>query len=82
MEGTDLKLFNIIQMLFMLSFPAMGGSITRTIHYNPADADIQMENGWAVIEMAGFQQRGVPGTPLLPAVPEEHYFQRNPSGSD
>jgi hypothetical protein len=57
-------------MLFILSFPAVGGSITRTLHYNPADVDLKMENGWAVIEMPGFQQRGVPGTPLLPAVPE------------
>lgn len=70
MEETSLKLLNIMQMLFIFSFPAVGGSITRTIHYNPADVNIQMEGIWAVIEMPGFQQRGIPGTPLLPAVPE------------
>lgn len=70
MEGTDLKLLNIVQMLFIFSFPAVGGSITRTIHYSPADVNIQMEGIWAVIEMPGSQQRGIPGTPLLPAVPE------------
>ncbi len=70
MEGTNLKLLSIVQMIFLFCFPAAGGSITRTLHYRPADIDIQMENGWAVIEMPGFQQMGIPGTPLLPAVPE------------
>ncbi len=59
-----------MQTLLVLSLPAAGGSITRTIHFNPADVDLRMENCWTVVEMPGFQQRGNPGTPLLPAVPE------------
>lgn len=58
------------QLLFVLSFQVAGGSITRTLHYDPADVTLQMEHAWTVVEMPGFQQRGIPGTPLLPAVPE------------
>jgi len=70
MEEMDLKLVCIAQMLFILSFPVAGGSITRTLHFNPADVDLQLNDIWTVAVMPRFEQRGIPGTPLLPAIPE------------
>ena len=70
MEEMDLKLFRFAQVLFILSFPVAGGSITRTLHFNPADIDLQLNDIWTVIVMPQFEQRGIPGTPLLPAIPE------------
>ncbi|NOQ22015.1 MAG: hypothetical protein GQ565_05105 [Candidatus Aegiribacteria sp.] len=65
-----MKLVCFAQMLFILSFPVAGGSITRTLHFNPADVDLQLNDIWTVAVIPGFEQRGIPGTPLLPAIPE------------
>ncbi len=70
MEEIDLKLICFSQILLVLSFQAAGGSISRTLHFNPADVDLLMYDCWTVAEMPEFEQRGIPGTPLLPAVPE------------
>ena len=70
MEEIDLKSVLLVQMLLILSFPVAGGSISRTLQYDPADVGLQMKDDWSVVEMPGFQQRGIPGTPLLPAVAE------------
>ncbi len=66
----DLKLVCLAQMLLILSFPVVGGSITRTLHFSPADVSLQLNDIWTVAVMPGFEQRGIPGTPLLPAIPE------------
>ena len=65
-----MKLVYFAQMLFVLSLPAAGSSITRTLHFNPADVELQMNGIWTVAVMPQFEQRGNPGTPLLPAIPE------------
>ena len=70
MEEMDLKLVCFAQMLFVLSLPVAGGSITRTLHFNPADVELQLNDIWTVAVVPGFEQRGIPGTPLLPAIPE------------
>ncbi len=65
-----MKLICFSQILLVLSFQAAGGSISRTLHFNPADVELLMYDCWTVAEMPEFEQRGIPGTPLLPAVPE------------
>ncbi len=70
MEERVLKTFLAVQMVLVLSIPVTGGSITRTIHFNPADVELQMNQNWTVAVVPGFQQKGIPGTPLLPAVAE------------
>lgn len=70
MEEIDLRLFCFAQVLFVLSLPVAGGSITRTLHFNPADISFQLYDIWTVAVMPGFEQRGISGTPLLPAIPE------------
>ena len=65
-----LKLVCFAQVLFILSLPVAGGSITRTLHFNPADVELQLNDIWTVAVIPGFEQRGIPGTPLLPAIPE------------
>ncbi|MEN8209173.1 MAG: C25 family cysteine peptidase [Candidatus Fermentibacteria bacterium] len=65
-----MKIVCLAQILFVLSFPAAGGSVTRTLHFDPADVSLQLNDIWTVALMPGFEQRGMPGTPLLPAIPE------------
>jgi len=70
MEEAGLKLLFVVQILLVLSLDAAGGSLTRTVRFDPADVDLSMEDGWAVVEMPGSQLKGAPGTPLLPASAE------------
>jgi hypothetical protein len=70
MKETGLKTFTAALILLILSYPLAGGSITRILDFDPADVALDIEGVWTVVEMPGFEQRGVPGAPLLPAVPE------------
>ena len=63
---------NIILRSLFLFVPLclMGGTTVRRVEYRPADFAFGTLGRWSVVEADGFQQRGRPGTPLLPAAPE------------
>lgn len=53
-----------------LSLPLAAGTMVREVMYDPLDLDFLQTRGGTVVEAPGFEQRGAPGTPLLPAAPE------------
>lgn len=61
-----------LMTLFILlpAVPLMGGTMVRTVEYHPSDFSFHILEGYSVVEGAGFQLKGAPGTPLLPASPQ------------
>ncbi|MFO8184824.1 MAG: hypothetical protein R6U39_11735, partial [Candidatus Aegiribacteria sp.] len=55
--------------VLLLAFPLMGGTMVRTVEYHPSDFSFRILEGFSVVEGDGFQLKGAPGTPLLPASP-------------
>ncbi len=56
--------------IFLLWIPLHAGSISRTVDYSPSGIDFREMSTFWVLEAAGMQQRGIPGTPLLPSSSE------------
>ncbi len=57
-------------ILLLVCLPVMGGSMVRTVEYRPSAFSFGALDGWSVVEGGGFEERGAPGTPLLPAAPQ------------
>ncbi|MCK4505155.1 MAG: hypothetical protein KAW14_06030 [Candidatus Aegiribacteria sp.] len=61
----------ILPVLLLLfgGLPAIAGSITHVIEFDPALVTIKIDNEWNIVEYPGMELRGEPGAPLLPVFP-------------
>ncbi len=64
-----MRLILPVLLLVLGGLPAIAGSITRTVEFDPALVTIEIENIWNVVEFPGMELRGEPGAPLLPVFP-------------
>jgi len=65
-----LRKFPWATILLVMTGIAVGGSLSRTVTCDPADAILGISGRWSTVSMNGFQLEGEPGAPLLPSSPE------------